>query len=438
MKVTKTEPNSIAETLGIKPGDKIVEINGQPLVDIIDYKYLICEEYLRLKLWRKGNLLEFSLRKAEDEELGIEFEPMTIRRCNNRCIFCFVDQLPPGMRPPLYIKDEDYRLSFLHGAYITLTAIANEDLSRIVRQKLSPLYISVHSTEPQIRSWMLSNPHAGDILEKIAFLSRGGIQMHCQIVLCPGINDGTHLQRTIADLSRFFPQVSSVSIVPVGLTKYRKTLPPLVSVDSRMAKDLVAKISHWQEQFRRRLGRRLVYLSDEFYLHADLPVPPARCYEEFPQIENGVGLARMFLDHFSAQLPHLPQRLSTPHRFILVTGVLASVFMRKITHQLNRVENLTAELVVVKNRFFGDSVTVSGLLTARDILCSLRETDLTGATVLLPPNCVNTDGVFLDDMSPVQIEEKLGVRVKVASYDLIKTILREERRKTKRGVSLAS
>jgi putative radical SAM enzyme (TIGR03279 family) len=426
MKVIAIESNSIAESLGIRPGDKIMEINGQSLADIIDYKYLICEEELRLKLWRRGKLLKCSVKKAEDEDLGIEFEPMAIRRCNNRCIFCFIDQLPPKMRSTLYIKDGDYRLSFLHGAYVTLTNISDEDMKRIVRQRLSPLYISVHSTEPGLRSRMLSNPLAGNILEKIAFLTEGRIQMHCQVVLCPGINDGEHLQKTIADLSRFFPQVVSISVVPVGLTKYRENLPLLMPVDSRIAKRLITEIPHWQERFRKRLGTRLVYLSDEFYLTAGLPVPRADYYEEFPQIENGVGLTRMFLDDFSVVLSRLPQRVSDPQRFILVTGVLASGFIRGITRQLNQTGCLTAELVVVKNRFFGEGVTVSGLLTGRDILCSLKSRDLAGATVLLPPNCVNTDGVFLDDISPLQMEEKLGVRVKVASCDLAKAILSEQ------------
>nr|HID59765.1 DUF512 domain-containing protein [Desulfobacterales bacterium] len=454
MIVTEVKSGSIAERVGISPGDNIEMINGEPLRDIIDYRYLVGDGVLEVTVNRDGTCFRLRIEKPEDEDLGLNFEELEIQRCNNRCIFCFIDQLPPNMRGSLYVKDEDYRLSFLHGTYITLTRLSDVDMKRIIQQRLSPLYISVHSTEPHLRSRMLRNSSAGDILEKIASLASGGIEMHCQVVLCPGINDGKYLERTVSDLINFYPQVRSVSIVPVGLTKYRDHLPPLVPVDRKIAKELVISVHHWQRSFKRQFGTRFVYLADEIYLLAGARFPATLAYEGFPQLENGVGMVRSFLDTFKDRLWDLPRRIQHPRAFILVTGTLASGFMKEVLAQLNRVGNLMVDLVVVENSFFGKTVTVSGLLTGGDIVRSLKHVfhtkeDLTGKslggfqgareeissskatgqlperTLLLPPNCVNPDGLLLDDMTVDEVGERLGLNVKVSDYDLVKSVLSE-------------
>ena len=431
MKVIGVQEGSPAAQLGIWVGDDLEAINGHPVRDLLDLWFWMEDEAGMLEIRRDGEVFQIQVEEVEGRDLGLAFEEMRIRRCGNRCVFCFVDQLPPGMRPALYVKDEDVRLSFLHGSYITLTDLSSDDMQRIVEQRFSPLYISVHATDPRVRRAMLGRRSGGDVLTPMRRLAEAGIAMHTQIVLCPGINDGAQLERTVRDLSGLFPSASlrtspgvqSIAVVPVGLTRYREGLHPLRSVGRAEARRCIEQVTGWQEDFLDRFGKRLVYAADECYLTAELEIPEAETYEELPQIENGVGMVRRFVDAFEAEEGRLPSRLVKRLRLTLVTGKAAEEFLRRMVRRLEEVDGLSVRLVAVENRFFGESITVSGLLTGRDILATL-EREACGDGVLLPPNCVNEDGLLLDDRTPEEMAEVLGVPVEVGSYDLVESVLR--------------
>jgi putative radical SAM enzyme (TIGR03279 family) len=422
MKVIAVQTGSPAEGLGILVGDDLERINGHPARDVLDVWFWMADEGAILELRRDGEVFEVRIEEAEDRDLGLEFEEMTIRRCGNRCVFCFVDQLPSGMRPALYVKDEDIRLSFLHGSYVTLADVSGEDIERIVEQRLSPMYISVHATDPKVRGRLLGRRGGGDVLPTMRRLSEAGIWMHTQIVLCPGINDGSELERTVRDVSAFFPQVRSIAVVPVGLKRHRDGLAPLNPVGRAEARRCIEQVTEWQEKFLNRFGERLVYAADECYLAAGLEIPEAEDYEDFPQIENGVGMVRQFLDAFEAAEQRLPKRLKEQLSLTLVTGTSSEGFLRRMVERLEEVDGLSVRLVAVKNRFFGASITVSGLLTGQDILSALEQ-ETVGDAALLPPNCINEDGFFLDDQTPEQIAQVLSVPVQVGSYDLVEGVL---------------
>ena len=412
---------SLAERLGMISGDCVVSINGARIRDEIDYRFHASDALLRIRLRRNGQSLMLEAEKEPDEDLGLVFKPLQLRRCRNHCIFCFAHQLPKRMRRRLYFKDDDYRLSFLKGAYVTLTNLSEEDLSRIIRQRLHPLYISVHATEPDLRGRMLGKDQDFDVLVPISRLAEAGMEMHTQVVLCPGINDGHHLERTVRDLSRFFPQVRSVAVVPVGLTRYRDHLTALIPVDAGKARMYLAIAERWQRAFERTLGTPFVYLSDEFYLLAGEDPPPYEHYAEFPQIENGVGMVRSFLDEYDLNKSKLPRRISPERRIVLVTGKLAARFMGDMVRDLNEIEGLTADLISVENRFFGERITVSGLLTGRDIGRALGY-DSPWDAAFLPPNCLNDEGVFLDDVKVEEIESDLRGKVLVSDYNMVSSI----------------
>ncbi|HEY6010040.1 MAG TPA: DUF512 domain-containing protein, partial [Nitrospirota bacterium] len=311
-------PGSTADGLGLKPGDIIDSINRQDVRDVIDYQYLIADERVRIALHTKtGTRRTITLDKDPDDTLGLEFIPFSITRCRNRCIFCFVDQMPPGCRRSLYVKDDDYRASFLYGNYITLGALSEQDWARIFSQRLTPLYISVHATDPALRAFMLRNKKAPDIMASLRRLASGGIRMHTQIVLCPGINDGAHLEKTINDLAGLVPAVSSIAVVPVGFTAFRKGLFPLRTFTRREARAVIDEVTRMGTRFRKRFGTRLVFASDELYIKAGLPVPPLSFYEDLPQIENGVGMVADFLRE--VKRTRLPRRV-TPIKATVVTG----------------------------------------------------------------------------------------------------------------------
>ncbi|MFH1008936.1 MAG: DUF512 domain-containing protein [Candidatus Latescibacterota bacterium] len=422
MKITGVQTGSQAEELGIRAGDMLEMINEHPVRDVLDVWFWMADEEAVLELRRDGESFQVRIEDGEEGDLGLEFEEMTIRGCGNRCVFCFVDQLPPGMRPALYIKDEDVRLSFLHGSYVTLSDVSEEDIQRIVQQRLSPLYVSVHATDAEVRRTILGRRSGGDVLAVMRRLSEAGIWMHTQIVLCPGLNDGDCLERTVRDLSELFPQVQSIAVVPVGLTRYREGRHSLKPLGAPEARECIGQVEKWQETFLTRCETRLIYAADECYLRAGLDVPDADSYEDFPQIENGVGLVRQFLDAFETEAGRLPKRLAEPFRLTLVTGTSSEGFLRKMGERLEQVGGLSAQVVAVKNRFFGESITVSGLLTGEDIVEALRE-ESDGSAVLLPPNCINDDGLLLDNQTPEQIAEVLGVPVHVGSYDLVESVL---------------
>ncbi|HOY43309.1 MAG TPA: DUF512 domain-containing protein [bacterium] len=397
MKISVVYPDTPAARLGLQPGDEIIAIDSHEIRDPIDFQFYSAEESYCLHLRRGGHEWKVNLAPEESGWLGVEFADMEYHSCGNKCVFCFVDQNPPGMRKSLYFKDEDYRLSFLYGNYVTLTNLSRSHLERIVEQRLSPLYVSVHSTEDDLRKRMLGLRRSDRLLEKIDFLARGGIELHAQIVLCPEWNDGEHLEKTLADLAARFPAVQSVAVVPLGLTGHREELTPLRTVTPAEAVGLLVSEKRWEKEFRSRLGVAFVYLADEFYLLAGAPLPSAARYDGFPQIENGVGMTRSFLDRFARQKYRFPREVK-PVRVRIVSGELAApILTARVLPVLNTISGLQAEVVAVKNRFFGGKVTVSGLITGGDIIGQLRGMERADL-IMIPPNCRNGDGLFLDDL----------------------------------------
>ncbi|MCF8011536.1 MAG: DUF512 domain-containing protein [Clostridiales bacterium] len=417
LKVQSVSPDGIAAEMGIEPGDFILRIDDREVFDIIDYRFYIAEDKLNVLLEKQdGDLWLLDIEKDWDENLGIVFENDglgKIKRCRNKCIFCFVDQLPRGMRKSLGIKDDDYRLSFSHGNFITLTNANHEDLQRIASMRITPLYISVHTTNPRLRAEMMRNPGAGKILEQLEFLVREGIEIHAQAVLCPGINDGEELEKTVRDLAGLWPGVRSLALVPVGLTGYREGLYDLKSFTIPGAREILYKVEKWQEEFVDSFDYPFVFAADEFYLLAGKSFPIADCYGGFPQVENGVGLSRLFEDRWNEIKRNLPLSISVPAEVKVVTGQLALPVLQTAVEDLNKIQDLHVQLVPVENNFWGREVTVSGLLTGRDIM---EQVDSSGVDiVIVPASALKADApVFLDDITLEDLSCKLGIPVKAA------------------------
>lgn len=407
-------PGGTGEELGLKAGDVLDSLNGKEVHDVIDFRFLVADERIILSFHTKdGKARKVILEKDPDDNLGLEFSPFRITRCRNKCIFCFVDQMPAGCRKSLNIKDDDFRASFLHGNYITLGALSENDWERIFCERLSPLYISVHTTDHSLRTFMLGNKKAPDIMESMRRLAAGGILMHTQIVLCPGINDGDHLQKTLEDLSGLFPSVASIAVVPVGLTEFRKKLFPLRLFTRPEARAVIERVARVGTLLKRKLGTRLVFASDEFFIKSGEPFPPLSFYEELPQIENGVGMVSEFLQDVSRT--RVPKR-TPPINLTLVTGVSFGSILKRALERLRTVEGPRIRLVIAKNFFFGPSVTVAGLLTGQDILRSLKGKRL-GDLVLIPSGALKEDeDLFLDNMSLEQLEQRLSVKVRKAEH----------------------
>ncbi|MBK7259837.1 MAG: DUF512 domain-containing protein [Ignavibacteriae bacterium] len=413
MKIIGTQEGSIAGEAGILPGDELLEINGQRVQDNLDVRFYEGDEALELKVARDGEVLLFDIEKDDGEALGLEFEEMKILSCGNDCIFCFVDQNPKGLRNQLYFRDGDYRLSFMYGNYTTMTNAGPAILRRIITQRLSPQYISVHATDLPTRIRLMGLKKDDHILEKIGVLHDNGIAMHTQIVLCPGINDGAVLEKTVEDLWQYHEHIVSLAVVPVGLTDHRFGLTELRRVDRPYARKLLDSIEAWQARFRKACGRGFLYASDEFYIVAGRPLPAAKAYDGFPQYENGVGMTRTFLTKFHAAARRLPAALPKRRTLTLVTGRLAAGFMEEeVVPALKKVKNLKVELVVARNTLYGKSVTVSGLLSGKCVYSAVRRKGA-GHLVLLPPDILNADGLFLDDMSVPQLERSLNAPVHV-------------------------
>lgn len=414
MRINIVAPNSIADEAGLRPGDRLIKINGARVRDSLDYYFWTREDELVLDvLQRNGTRALIEIEKDPDDDLGMELVEPPYQTCANKCIFCFIHQLPRGMRKSLYFQDEDVRLSFLYGNYVTLAFASEAYLERIIVQRLSPIYVSVHATEPALRRMMLGSPKAKDIMPILRRLADGGIRIETQIVLCPDINDGAALRRTVDDLAALYPSVESISIVPVGLTDHRQGLFPLKPVTVGYARRMIERVREWQEEMKRRLGHPLVYLSDEWYLMSDTPFPPPDFYADCPVIENGVGMVSRFVDDMRRQTRRLPKTLPQPRKLTLVTGVLAKDVVRDaLVKPLNRIQNLHVDLVVVRNDFFGPGITVSGLLTGQDIARALAGRAV-GDAVYLPPNVLNEDGLFLDDMTLEALSETAGLRVQL-------------------------
>jgi putative radical SAM enzyme (TIGR03279 family) len=405
-----------AAAAGLAPGDRIVALNGAVIRDVIDFQFHGGEDRLQLTVERAGARHSLRLTRRPGWDLGLELEspkPAEISTCANKCVFCFIHQLPKGMRRSLYVKDDDYRLSFLHGNYITLTDLDDSAFARIVEQRLSPLYISVHATDPVLRHELLGRPRlSAEILPRMERLAKAGIRMHAQIVLCPGLNDGAHLARTVRELAPLHPHVTTTAIVPVGLTAHRERLPSLRTLTDAEARALVETVAGWQAEFQASLGSRFVFLGDEVYLQAQAPMPAADAYEGFTIAEDGIGLVRRFEDEFTAMLRRL-RPAALPRRVTIVTGALYGPRLAALVARLP-FDGLDARVIAVPNRFFGGTISVTGLLTGEDIQRALSCAGDLGDAVLVPAVCLRDgEGVFLDDVTPDDLARALGVRVQV-------------------------
>ncbi|MEN6461797.1 MAG: DUF512 domain-containing protein [Syntrophomonas sp.] len=428
-KITNIVQGSIAEEIGIEKEDILISINGNKIVDIIDYQFYSQDDYMVVEIQKPdGELWSIEIEKDYDEVLGLEFNGVVFDRmkvCKNRCIFCFVDQMPPHMRQTLYIKDDDYRYSFLYGNYITLTNLTEADWQKIITLKLSPLYISVHCIQSDLRKMMLNNPRAGNIKQDLKRLHDAGIEVHTQIVLCPGINDGEILEETINELALFYPSVVSIGIVPVGLTGFRDQLTKINPVTADQAKSLIDLIDGFQKKFRSLHGTGLVYMADEFYLKAKVDFPDESYYDDFPQIENGIGLARIFLDEFALEEPSLPDSIE-PREVYIITGVSAQPILEKIVNRMNTIKGLQVRILTVTNKFFGGVVSVTGLLTGSDIICALGQ-KYEGKRVIIPEIvCREGQDILLDNISLDKIGEVSKaniVTVDGSAGDLVRAIL---------------
>ncbi len=428
--IKKIEEGSIAQELGLVPGDRLLAINGQQIRDIFDYQYEIQEGYVELLIEKTdGEQWLYEVEKDCEEELGAVFESGLMdeyHSCSNRCCFCFIDQMPPGMRETLYFKDDDSRLSFLQGNYITLTNMDRQELERVARYHFSPINVSVHTIDPELRCRMLHNRFAGDIMDKLHFLAQAGIEMNGQVVLCRGINDGAVLEQTVDGLAGLWPHMRSLSVVPVGLTRYRDGLEPLEPFGKKEAEVLLDAVGVWQERLRKETGVGFVYASDEWYLLAGRPLPSQEMYDGYPQLENGVGMLRLLEEELAEAL----WEMGGDEREIcgaVATGLLAAPFLEKYMERIQeRFPRVRIRVYPIENRFFGESITVSGLLTGQDIWEQLKERDL-GEKLLLPCNMLRSgEEVFLDDWTVSELERRLKIPVSVvdpSGEDLIQAVL---------------
>jgi len=401
----------------------LVSINDHGIGDVIDYEFYAADEDLRILIKRDGLDLSFDITKGLDEELGMVVEPMKMRSCANNCVFCFAHQNPPGVREALNFKDGDFRFSFLHGHYITMTNMGPKQLDRVVEQQLSPLYISVHVTDPELRKSMLLYGKDDNILDKLKYLTDNNIELHTQIVLCPGWNDDEILLQTLRDLKRLSPKVRSVSIVPVGLTKYRDNLPSLRSYTGESAKAFIEWFQAREAEFDVPGLDRFVYLSDEFFILAKKPIPEDDYYGEFTMVENGVGQCRDFANRFQASVSLLPKKLRQPTRLVFTTGTLGYEFLKQtIGNTLDKIENLDYDIFPIRNEFLGaDLVTVTGLVSARDIVTQLKSQQGADA-VYLSYRMFSEDGITLDDQSRESIEKKLGIPIYIHHEDMLEIL----------------
>lgn len=434
-KISKVYPDSIAEEVDIEAGDTLISINGTPVKDIIDYKFLMADEYIELEIEKNdGEIWEIEIEKEYDEELGIEFENQIMdeaRSCCNKCMFCFIDQLPKGMRESLYFKDDDSRLSFLQGNFVTLTNMKDEDIDRIIRYRISPINVSVHTTNPELRVKMLNNRFAGNIYERLTKLAEAGIAMNCQVVSVPGVNNGEELIKTVKDLYKLHPHIENVAVVPVGMTRYREGLAKLELYNKNTANEELDNVEELQKQFIKEIGQPFVRLSDEFYVTAERDIPESDFYGEYEQLEDGIGMIRIFRDSIDSTLDSLDENLTGS--FTLVTGASAykEIFnaAQKIMRKNNKI-NLKVKKII--NNYFGETITVAGLTTGSDIREQLSKEEI-NEYIIMPKNMLKSgEAVFLDDVTIEDIEEKLKRQVIVCDYtgeDLISRInefLREE------------
>lgn len=423
--VIKRSPSSRA---GIKSGDKLISLNGHPIHDVLDYMFYAAEIKVNVIVERNNEKLSFDIVKSEYDDLGLEFESFLMdqkQSCTNKCIFCFIDQMPPGMRDTLYFKDDDARLSFLQGNYVTLTNLNQNDIDRIIQMRLN-INVSVHTTNPELRCKMMHNRFAGEKLDYLRQFAEAGIAMNCQIVLCPGINDGKELERTLTDLGNLMPNIQSVAVVPVGITKFRDGLYPLTLFNKETAGAALDLIEEFQANFLEKYGTRVVFPADEFYVTAGRPIPTGKCYEEYSQYENGVGMLRSLADEFESaiKLADDPPKSRTVS---IATGAAAYKFISELVEKAEKKwHNINCNVYKITNYFFGETITVSGLITATDIISQLKDKPLGDALLLTTSMFKRDTDVFLDDMTIPDVEKALGVKVIVTEndgFDLLDKIL---------------
>lgn len=418
--VTGVVKNSPADKAHIRSGDVLLKINGNEITDVLDYMYYTAEDIVRLVLKREDKYLMLKLNKSEYDDLGLEFKSFLMdekQSCSNKCIFCFIDQMPPGMRDTLYFKDDDARLSFLQGNYVTLTNLKDKDIDRIIKMRLN-INVSVHTTNPGLRCKMMNNRFAGEKLKYLKKLTDNGIILNCQLVLCPGINDGEEFKRSLRDLAALMPNISSIAAVPVGITKYREGLYPLRLFTKEEAARTIDIAEEFQREFLEKFGTRLIFLSDEFYILAEREIPDADYYEGYPQYENGVGMLRSLEDEFSEAFEELSKKKYPPRKCSIATGRLSYGFIRELAQRVNEtIENVHCDVYAIRNDYFGETITVSGLVTAQDIMKQLNDKEL-GDELLLPSNMImrNSD-IFLDDYSIADVEKALDIKVRITEND---------------------
>ncbi len=422
MKVLEIDP--VSPLFGyIRPGYSLVAINGQQVLDAIDFHFKLADERVLMTFASPdGQELEFDFEHISAAELGLTLDEQKVKTCNCDCIFCFVRQQPKGMRRALYVKDEDYRLSFTHGNFITLSNITKDDIKRIIEQRLSPMYVSVHATDDTLRRCMLRNEKLGPIVKQLKYLGEHGITIHTQVVLCPGINDGPQLEKTVDDLIALYPAVQTLAVVPVGLTKYRKNLADLRTYTAEEAGQIIEYIEKKQKEFLRQYGTRFVWPADEFYVLAERDFPSLKSYEEMAQFENGVGMVREFITMFNRKRAGL-KALKSDKKVLILTGASAFPFLsRYIQTYVQETLGLQLDILQVTNRFWGSTVTVSGLLTGKDLLEAALQHKKRYDTFILPPNCLNDDDLFLDNLTFDDFRNALGKEVIVGQYDGVATI----------------
>jgi len=448
-RIIAVDQDSIAEALGIVPGDVLYAIDGEIVHDVFDYRMrMTCEELTVTFKLQDGSLLEAQIEKDEEEELGLTFaEPLmdSCTSCRNKCIFCFIDQLPKGLRKTLYFKDDDLRMSFLTGNYVTLTNLSDEEFERILSYRLSPMNVSVHATDPEVRVRMMKNPNSAKLMERLSRITETGVALNAQIVLCPGINDGEVLERTLADLDALNAHLLSIAVVPVGITKFRKEnrLPDLLPFDRESASCVLALVNKWQAHFFETRGSRIFFAADEFYLRAGAKIPPAEEYEDFPQLENGVGMLSDFMREMRLGIRKRRTRKVTNstnnhpavQRIFVLTGVDAHPTLNMFAERVSLLYNVNLEVYPVINRFFGETITVTGLLTGGDIVRTMCEFAGAGMKpdVLILPDCMlkADEDIFLDDMTLDALQAELSVPVRIcraSGSGLLEALDQETRR----------